>query len=526
MKVFLADAVSGECEKILAAAGLEVDNRPGLDPADKLATLADASGMVVRSATKVDAAMMDAAPELKVIGRAGSGVDNIDVAAATERGILVMNTPGENTLSAAEHAMALLLSLSRQVAAADARMKNGEWGKKGLMGVELVDKTIGVIGMGRIGQAVAKRALGFGMKVLGYDPFLPTEVAERMGVEMAELADIYPRADFLTLHTPLTDRTLHLLNAKSMQGCKAGVRIINCARGGLIDEVALLQNLESGHVAGAGLDVFENEPLPANHPLLHHQNVVTTPHLGASTAEAQEKVAVRVAEQIAAFLNEGVVRNAVNSFSVSAADSARLNPYLKLAESLGRLQAKLMHSPCKFIEIERSGDLLDLPGQAISSAVLHGFLGSLLSQKVNLVNAMAIAQEHGYKVSETSGTDTDGYAGLLTVRVFCDDQRRTVAGSIFGHNRPKLVRVDDFVLETSLKSHMMLCSNHDIPGRLAAISALIAQHNINVANCALGRDLESGHAMNAFQIDAPLPESALDDLRQLDGIRWVLTADF
>ena len=526
MKIFLADAVAAECGDVLTNAGLTVDNRPGLDADDKLAAVAEATGMVVRSATTVTAEMMDAAPNLKVIGRAGSGVDNIDVTAATERGILVMNTPGENTLSAAEHAMAMLMAMCRKIPAADAQLRDG-WSKKGLMGVELIGKTIGVIGMGRIGQAVAKRCRGFGMKILAYDPYLPPEVAEKLGVEMAELKDIYPRADFLTLHTPLTDRTRHLLNTETLADCKKEVRIINCARGGLIDEAALLEALDSGHVAAAALDVFEQEPLPADSPLLAHPNIIATPHLGASTAEAQEKVAVRVAEQIAAYLNDGAVRNAVNSFSVDGDTAAQLAPWQALAENIGKLHAELLQNPCSGIEVEVAGDLLDLPSQPITNSVLHGFLAEVLSQSVNTVNAASIAQEHGIKVSETRGTNTDGFTGLLTVRIYSKNEHHTLAGSLFGHERPMLVRIDDFVLESLLKSHMLFCCNEDLPGRLAAISAIISNHGINIANCALGRDVNKKLAVDTFQLDDPLPSAALKELKALEGVRWahVLTLD-
>lgn len=523
MKIYLADAVADECADILQSAGLTVDNRPGLEVAEKMAAVADASGLVVRSATKVTAEMMDAAPQLRVIGRAGSGVDNIDVAAATERGILVMNTPGENTLSAAEHAMAMLMAMCRKIPAADAQLRSSGWSKKGLMGVELIGKTIGVIGMGRIGQAVAKRCRGFGMTILAYDPYLPPDVAENLGVTMAELDEIYPKADFLTLHTPLTERTHHLLNAKTLQQCKKGVRLINCARGGLIDEAALMDALRSGHVGGAALDVFEQEPLPADHALLQHPDVIVTPHLGASTAEAQEKVAVRVAEQIAAYLNDGAVRNAVNSFSVDGDTATKLAPWQALAESIGKLHAELLQNPCNGIEVELAGDLLKLPAQPITNSVLHGFLAAVLSQNVNAVNAATIAQEHGIKVSETRGTGTDGFTALLTVRIYSKHDHHTLAGSLFGHERPMLVRIDGFVLESLLKSHMLFCCNEDLPGRLAAISAIIANHNINIANCALGRDVNKNLAVDTFQLDEELPSAALQELRDLDGVRWAHT---
>lgn len=526
MKILLADAVAEECGRILEDAGFVVDNRPGLPSDEKMKAVADAVGLVVRSATTVDASMMDAAPGLKVIGRAGSGVDNIDIQAATERGILVMNAPGENTLSAAEHAVSLLLSLCRNIPAADARMKNGEWNKKGLMGVELADKTIGVIGLGRIGQAVARRMQGCGMKVLGYDPFLPQDVADGLGIELLELDEIWPRIDFLTLHTPLTERTHHLVNAKVLATCKPGLRLVNAARGGLVDEAAMLKSLDAGHLAGAALDVYEQEPLPADSPLRSHPKLVLTPHLGASTDEAQEKVAVRIAEQMSAYLKEGVVRNAVNSFSVDGPTAIKLEPWLRLATSLGRLHANMLQGSISKIEIECAGALLDLPMAAIKSAVLHGFLEVLLSRNINLVNAVSVAHENGYSIAEVQGTDTVGFAGLLKVSLVNNGEKSVVAGSVIGHDKPKLVQVDRFYLETKLKGSMLFIRNLDQPGRLAAITAVIADHGINLANLALGRDVDLDKAFNAIQLDQVASPELRKALLGLDGVEWACAVDF
>jgi D-3-phosphoglycerate dehydrogenase len=526
MKILLADAVAPECERLLEKAGLQVDNRPGLPLNEKLVAVSDAVGMVVRSATTVDAAMMDAAPNLKVIGRAGSGVDNIDVEAATARGILVMNAPGENTLSAAEHAVSLLLSLCRNIPDASARMRSGEWSKKGLMGVELVDKTIGVIGLGRIGQAVARSVQGLGMRVIGYDPFLPAEVAESLGIELLELDEVWPQVDFVSLHTPLTERTHHLVNAEVLAAMKPGARLVNAARGGLIDENAMLVALDSGHLAGAALDVYEQEPLPSDSPLRTHPKMVLTPHLGASTGEAQEKVAVRIAEQIGAFLKEGAVRNAVNSFSVDGPTATKLEPWLRLATSLGRLHANFLDGSISGIEIECSGDLLELPTTAVTSAVLHGFLEVLMSRNINLVNAVSVAHENGYRIAEVQGTDTVGFAGLLKVTIEADGVKHVVAGSVIGHNKPKLVQVDHFYLETQLKGWMLFSRNLDQPGRLAALAGELAGHGINVANLALGRDADLNKAFNAFQLDQEPSAELRDSLLALDGVEWVCAVDF
>lgn len=520
MKVLFADPVADEAEQILTAAGCEVDNRPGMELEDKLTAIADCVGLVVRSATTVDAAMMDAAVGLKVIGRAGSGVDNIDVAAATERGILVMNAPGENTLSAAEHSWAMLMAMCRNIPAADAKLSGGGWGKQGLMGVELYGKTIGVLGLGRIGREVAKRAKAFGMTVLGFDPFLPPGVAEKMGVVMCELEDIWPQVDFLTLHTPLTERTHHLLGVETLAACKPGVRVVNCARGGLIDENALNDAIESGHCAGAALDVFEQEPPSADYHLLLNPKVVCTPHLGASTSEAQEKVAVRIAEQIAAYLNDDVVQNAVNMPSVNAEVAARLRPWQRLAETIGSMQAQLLDGRIKDIEIEVAGGLCELPQTALTSSVLKSLLGHLLSQRVNLVNAEAVAREHGYTIREVQGQDTDGYASLLTVRLCSDQGEHLVQGAVFGEHHPKVVRIDSYYIETDATGEFLLCVNDDCPGRIAAVTAVIADHGVNIADLALGRDKQSGTAMCAIHLDSQLSDEALAAVGRIDGFHW------
>jgi D-3-phosphoglycerate dehydrogenase len=520
VKVLLADAVAAECGEILRAAGHEVVDRPGLPRAELAAALADCQGLVVRSATTVDAELLAAAPELRVIGRAGSGVDNIDVTAATERGVVVMNAPGENTLSAAEHAFALMMALSRNIAPAHQRMREGEWSKKGLMGVELHGKTLGVLGLGRIGREFAVRAKAFGMRVLGYDPFLPPEVAERLGIELATLEEIWPEADFLTVHAPLTERTHHLVGREALAACKPGLRLVNCARGGLVDEQALLDALDSGRVAGAALDVFEQEPLPADSPLRGHPGLVLTPHLGASTTEAQEKVAVRIAEQFVAFFGEGVVRNAVNMIAVDARTAERLKPWQVLAETMGALQAELLDGRVEEITVQVAGELGELPLRALTSAVLKGLLDRLLSQTVNLVNAESVARAHGYAVREVRGQETDGYAGLLTVTLRSDRGEHLLEGAVFGRNHPKVVRMDDFYIETDAKGVILFCQNDDRPGRLAAVTAALAAHEVNIADLALGRHRETGRALNAIHLDQELPPAGLAEVRAVEGVRW------
>jgi D-3-phosphoglycerate dehydrogenase len=520
MKVFLADAVATECRTILEAAGHEVVDRPGLPPEELAPALADCDGLVVRSATTVDAALMDAAPNLKVIGRAGSGVDNIDVEAATSRGIIVMNAPGENTLSAAEHAWALLMTLCRNVVPGHGSMAAGQWSKKGLMGVELHAKTLGILGMGRIGREVAIRAKAFGMTVLVYDPFLPAGTAESLGVELCELDDIWPRADFLTVHAPLTEKTRHLVDAAALEKCRDGVRIVNCARGGLVDETALLAAMQSGKVAGAALDVFEQEPLPADSPLRTQPGLVLTPHLGASTTEAQEKVAIRIAEQFRDYFAQDVVRNAVNMIALEPKVAAQLAPWQRLATTIGHVHAEMMDGHFGEIEVSVSGDIRDLPMRAFTSAVLKGFLSNLLSERINLVNAESVARSRGFVVREVRGQEADGYAGLLNVRRRSAENEHVIEGAVFGKDHPKIVRVDEFYVETDAKGDVLFVQNDDVPGRLAALAAVIAASDVNIADFALGRHRESGQAMNAIHLDSPLPDAAVEAVRNVEGVRW------
>lgn len=524
---FFADAVAKDCETILTNAGFSVDNRPGLPEEEKLEALAHADALVVRSSTTVTAEMMDAAPRLQVIGRAGSGVDNIDVKAATARGILVMNAPGENTVSAAEHAMAMMMALSRNIPAADAKLRAGDWGKKGLMGVELNNKTLGVIGLGRIGREVVQRAKAFNMRILGFDPFLPPEVAETLGIELGEVAEILPQADFLTLHAPLTDDTHHILNTDTFAQCKPGVRVVNCARGGLMDDEALVVALDNGSVAGAALDVFEVEPLPQDHPLRTHPRVVVTPHLGASTTEAQENVAVRIAEQFDAFLNRGEVRNAVNSFSVDGTMAKRLNPFLKLATAIGDLQARVMKGRFEELTVEVAGEIAEnLPAEPLVSGVLTGFLGTLLSQNVNAVNAQSVAIGQGYRFQQLVGKGTGPYVNLISVLVRSDAGERRISGTVFGKGTPKVTRIDGSYIEFAVEGKLLLCRNDDAPGRLAGITSVLSKYGVNIANCALGRDKEQRRALTALHLDNTPSKEALEAISQVDGVEWLQFLDF
>ena len=521
MKILLADSIAPECGRLLETAGHEVIDRPGLPRAELETALADCEGLVVRSATTVDASLMDCAPTLRVIGRAGSGVDNIDVEAATTRGVIVMNAPGENTVSAAEHAWALLMAVCRNIVPGHAGMAAGNWSKKGLMGVELHAKTLGILGLGRIGREVATRAKAFGMEVLVFDPFLPTGAAESLGVELCELDEIWPRADFLTVHAPLTERTHHLVGSDALTKCKPGVRIVNCARGGLVDEAALLAALEDGRVAGAALDVYEQEPLPADSPLRSRPNLILTPHLGASTTEAQVNVAERIAEQFNDYFAHDLVRNAVNMIAVEPQVAEQLAPWQRLAETMGLVHAELIDGQFGELEITVSGGIRDLPMRAFSAAVLKGFLGRLMSERINLVNARSVAHDRGFEVREIRGSDTDGYAGLLTARLRSAEGEHLLEGAVFGHDHPKIVRIDDFYVETDAKGDVLLVQNDDVPGRLAALAAVIARNGVNIADFALGRHRETCRAMNAIHLDSLLPDDALEEVRNVEGVRWV-----
>ncbi len=520
--ILLADALAPECAQVFAEHGIDTVEASADSLAIKVEKLQACTGMIVRSATKVDEAMLDAAPQLKVIGRAGSGVDNIDVAAATSRGVLVMNAPGLNTLSAAEHAFTLLMAAARNIGAADSRMSEGGWGKKGLMGIELHGKTFGVVGLGRIGREVAARGRAFGMKVLGYDPYLPAETAERLGIQLVSLEEMWPKIDALSLHSPLTDETQHLLGKDQLAQCRDGLLVVNAARGGLVDETALLNALDTGRVAAAGFDVFEQEPPAQDHPLRVHPRVVCTPHLGASTTEAQEKVAAGIAHQLVDFLQHGTVNNAVNMPSVDAATAALLLPWQHLASTMGKIHAHSLDGRIESIEIESAGDLGELPLSALVAAALQGMLNRLLSRRVNVVNAQAIAKEQGYPVREVHSEDAAGYQAFLQMHVRTDGGEHLLRGTVFGGTHPRLVQVDSWHVEIEPKGEMLLVINDDSPGRLAEITGLIARHGVNIGNMALGRSRDLGNACCALRLDEPFPDEALKELQTIPGILHAL----
>ncbi|KAA3609052.1 MAG: phosphoglycerate dehydrogenase [Planctomycetota bacterium] len=525
MKVVLADPVAEECGRLLLDRGFEVEDLQTV-PRERLGeALADAHALIVRSATQVDRGLLQLAPDLKVVGRAGSGVDNIDVDAATMQGILVMNAPGENTLSAAEHSLALLLALCRNIAPAYLQMRLGNWERSKFTGVELHGKTLGIVGLGRIGRAVASRARAFDLEVLGHDPFLPPDAAEKLAFPLLPLDTLLPQCDFLSLHVPGTEQTRHLFDWQTFQKCKPGMRLVNCARGGIVDEAAMLRALDEGYLAGAALDVFAQEPLPQDHPLRSHDQVLLTPHLGASTLEAQEKVAVRIARQVGDYLTSGSVQHAVNMPAMEPATASRLRPFQRLGEVLGRLQARMLTGSFREMRIEASGELVDLPLQALSSAVLKGFLGSVLSQPVNLVNATALARDQGFAYTEVRSHEAGDFASLLAVTLIGEEGERYLEGTLFGNQEPRLIRLDEFYVDAEPVGPMLLVVNEDRPGRLAALSSVLANYEINIANLSLGRHRASGRALALFNLDAPLPEGCLETLRAIEGVEKVLALD-
>ena len=516
-RVLVADALQAVGVDALRKHGLDVDVAGSLDERALIARIGEYEGLVVRSATRVTRAVITSATHLEVIGRAGAGVDTIDVEAATERGIIVMNTPGGNTTAVAEHTLALLLALARRVTVADATLKAGRWEKSRLQGVELLGKTLGILGLGRIGAEVARRALGFRMQVLAYDPYLTREAAERLGVDSVDLDELLVRADFITVHTPLTGDTRHLIGEAELARMKAGVRLINCARGGIIDEAALARALGSGHVGGAGIDVFEQEPPPADHPLLRFEQVVLTPHLGAATDEAQSAVALAIADQVADVLVRGVVVNAVNLPTVDAETLREQTPYTGLALAMGRFLAQMAEGRMAEARLTYAGDVAQRPTAALTLAFLRGVLGTILAEHVTDVNAMLIARGRGLRVTEMSTTESAGYSSLLTAELRTDRGVSSVAGTLF-HREPRFVAIDGFSLEAVPQGWMLVFANQDVPGVVGRIGTLCGRHRINIAGMQLGRERRGGRAVSILNLDDPMPPAALDEIRAMPDL--------
>ena len=518
-KVLISDALSPAAVQIFKDRGVEVDFQPNLGKdKDKLAEIiGNYDGLAIRSATKVTANIMENAKNLKVIGRAGIGVDNVDIPAATAKGIIVMNTPFGNSITTAEHAISLMLALARQIPEADASTRAGKWEKNRFMGVEIFSKTLGVIGCGNIGSIVADRALGLKMKVIAFDPYLSHERAVAIGVEKVELDELFRRADFITLHTPLTDKTRNIIDASALFKMKKGVRIINCARGGLIDEAAIVEALKSGHVAGAAFDVFKEEPATES-PLFSLPNVVCTPHLGASTAEAQENVALQVAEQMSEYLLRGAITNALNFPSISAEEAPRLKPFIALAERLGSFTGQLTENPISKLQITYEGHVAQMNTKALTSAVLAGVLQPMLGT-VNVVSAPVVARERAMAVEEVTREAESDYESLITVTVTTEKQTRFVSGTVFADGRPRIVNIKGIRMDAEFAPSMIYITNFDKPGFIGKFSSTLGEANINIATFHVGREAPGANAVALIEIDGDLPEPVLEKVRALPQVQ-------
>ncbi len=525
-RVLVSDKLSETAVQIFRDRGIEVDYKPelGKDKDALLAAIPAYDGLAIRSASKVTPKIIAAANKLKVVGRAGIGVDNVDIPAATARGIVVMNTPFGNAITTAEHAIAMMMALARQIPEANASTHAGRWEKNRFMGVEVFNKTLGVIGCGNIGSIVADRALGLKMKVLAYDPFLPAERAIEIGVEKVELDEIFRRSDFITLHTPLTERTRGIIDAAALAKCRKGVRIINCARGGLVVEEALYDALKSGHVAGAALDVFEVEPA-TSHKLFGLDNVVATPHLGASTGEAQENVALQVAEQMADYLLHGAVTNALNMPAISAEEAPRLRPFVALAEKLGSFAGQLTEGPISEIVIEYAGDVGEMNTRALTSSTLAGILQPQLGS-VNIVSAPIVAKERGIKVDEVKQTKRGAYGTYMRLSVKTPDFERSIAGTVFSDGKPRIIQIKGIELEADFGAHMLYVTNRDKPGFIGSLGQVLGQAGVNIASFHLGRKEEGGDAICIVEFDGDLPPGLLEDVKKLPHVKQARELSF
>jgi D-3-phosphoglycerate dehydrogenase len=517
-KVLISDALSPAAVQIFKDRGIEVDFQPNLGKdKDKLAAAINGyEGLAIRSATKVTPKILEAAKGLKVIGRAGIGVDNVDIPAATAKGIIVMNTPFGNSITTAEHAITLMLALARQIPQADASTQAGKWEKNRFLGVEITGKTLGVIGCGNIGSIVADRGVGLKMRVIAFDPFLSPERAIDIGVEKVELDELFRRADFITLHTPLTDKTRNIIDAKALTTMKKGVRIVNCARGGLVDEQALRAALDAGQVAGAAFDVFTEEPATQN-PLFGHPNVVCTPHLGASTTEAQENVALQVAEQMSDYLLRGAISNAVNFPSITAEEAPKLTPFITLAEKLGSFAGQLTETGVKKVCIAYEGSVAQMKTKALTSAALAGLLRPML-QDVNVVSAPSVTKERGIVVEETTREGHSDYESLITVTVETERQSRKVSGTVFADGRPRIVNIKGIRMDAEFGASMIYITNLDKPGFIGRFSSTLGEAGINIATFHVGREAVGGNAIALIEIDGELPADVLEAVRALPQV--------
>jgi D-3-phosphoglycerate dehydrogenase len=519
MKILITDSLAPEgIEVFEKAGGFEVDVQIGLKPEELKKICSRYDGWVIRSGTRITAELIEAATNLKVIGRAGVGFENIDADAATKKGIVVMNTPGGNNVTTGEHTIALMMAMARHIPQAVQSLKSGKWDRNRFVGVELCNKTIGVIGLGNVGRIVAERAAGLRMKVLGFDPFITAENIAKMGVEAASLEDIYARADFITVHVPLTPDTHGLVNRDAFAQMKTGVRIVNCARGGIVDENELADAINQGKVAGAALDVYVDEPPSRDHPLLRLDQVITTPHLGASTDEAQLNVAIAVAEQMVDFLSKGIVRYAVNVPSVSPELLEVLRPYLTLAEKLGSLHVQMANTLPKEVHVEYRGDVVQYNVAALTLAVLKGMLTPVMEFAVNYVNAPLVAKERGISIVESKGEHSGDFASSITIKAQNGKEDLEIEGAIFGKKNPRIVRVNNFYLEAVPEGYILILHNKDVPGVVGAIGTILGKSGVNIAGMELGRGEKGGNAISFTHVDDAVPPETMKELRALPQI--------
>ncbi len=515
MKVLVSDNLGEAGIKLFEAEpGFEVDVKTGLDPDELKKRIGDYDALVIRSATKITAELLEAAKKLKVVGRAGIGLDNVDIPAATKHGVLVMNTPTGNVITTAEHTIAMMMALTRNIPWGTSTLKDGKWEKKKLQGREIYNKVIGVIGFGKIGSIVADRARGLKMQVIVYDPYIPSEQIEKAGFDAVSLEEVYARSDYITVHVPKLMDTVGLLDKKAFDQMKDGVMIINCARGGIVSEADLNKALKSGKVAGAALDVFETEP-PGICPLFEIDRVICTPHLGASTLEAQTNVAVMVAEQIIAYLRDSTVINAVNVPAVSGDLLEKLNPYITLADRIGCLLAQLSQGAIKEVMIDYAGDFDMLDLSPVTTAVLKGLLTPMIKDDVNFVNAQVLAKERGIKVTESKIAESEEYVNLITVRAVSHKDENRVAGTIFGRKDPRVVHINNFRLELEPVERFVLIHNHDKPGAIGSIGTLLGDHDINIGRMRVGKAEGSDKTMIFLRTDTPIPEDVMQKMREL-----------
>lgn len=523
-RVLVSDPLAEEGIDILKEF-CDVDVNTGLTEDQLVAIIGDYDGLLVRSGTEVTAQVIDAGAKLKFIGRAGAGVDNIDTDAATRRGIIVANAPEGNTLAATEHTMAMMLSLARNIPQATASLKKGEWKRSKFMGVELNDKVLGIVGFGRIGHEVAKRAQAMAMKCIAYDPFITKEKAASLGVEMVPLDELFRRADVITVHTPLIKETRHVINTETIATMKDGVRLINCARGGIIDEAALADAVASGKVAGAALDVFENEP-PTGSPLLGLDKVIVTPHLGASTVEAQKNVAISVANQCISVLSGGAAKYVVNAPMIPAEQQALVEPYAMLAQKMGRLLIQLTEGRLESIEVTYGGEAAQLPNtKFVTRVILKGMLDPILQVPVNIVNAEFVAKERGIRMSETTTEEAQGFKNIITIIAKTDTMTETVSGSVSGPNRARIVSIGGYMTDLTPTGHVVISRHTDKPGVIGKAATILGQMNVNIAGMQVGRHKPGEEALMVLTVDSAVPADAMDEIKKIDGIHTAKHAE-